>query len=222
MNSKSVLALTQVSFRELNLYSHFPFSCCCSGFLSLHIYIFFSHSLSQVLLFTLTFTLYVCTKHTHIHRVIETYTHRDRQRHRERERRRGEWEGEEREEGGEGEEKRKEEERREGRGGRVRLRKTERGRETLLYLVVGSSLERHNCHWLENDAEQGLVGFLRTKILCVPHFFGYRKQPSFSLHGLPWVPVGRFKQLLIGEERGACETREKQSRIALGQGPVSP
>ena len=38
---------------------------------------------------------------------------------------------------------------------------------------------------------------------CVPHFFDYRKQPSFCLL---WVPMGRFKQLLIREGRG-CETR---------------
>ena len=32
--------------------------------------------------------------------------------------------------------------------------------------------------------------------------------------------MGRLKQLLIREGRG-CETREKQWRAALGQGPVS-
>ena len=71
------------------------------------------------------------------------------------------------------------------------------------------------------DTAQGPVGLLGTKTFCVPHFFDYRKQPSFSLHDLPWVPIGRFKQLLIREGRGR-ETREKQSRAALGQGPVSP
>ena len=73
----------------------------------------------------------------------------------------------------------------------------------------------------EIDTEQGPVVFLGTKPFCVPHFFDYRKQPSFSLHHLPWVPMGRSKQVLIREGRG-CETREKQSRAALGQGPVSP
>ena len=38
--------------------------------------------------------------------------------------------------------------------------------------------------------------------LCVPHFFDYRKEPSFSLHDLPWSPMGRFKQLLNKEGRG--------------------
>ena len=33
--------------------------------------------------------------------------------------------------------------------------------------------------------------------------------------------MGRFKQLLVKERRG-CETREKQSRAALGQVPVAP
>lgn len=46
------------------------------------------------------------------------------------------------------------------------------------------------------------VGFLGTKPFCVPHFFDYRKQPSFILHHLPWVPVGRFKQLLIRKGMG--------------------
>ena len=58
------------------------------------------------------------------------------------------------------------------------------------------------------------------KILC-PYFFDSRKQPSFNLHDLSWVPMGRFDLLLIREGRG-CEIREKQSRVALGQCPVSP
>ena len=76
--------------------------------------------------------------------------------------------------------------------------------------------------------KQGPVGLLGTRPFCVPHFFDYRKQASFSLHDLPWVPylpiwMGRFKQLLIREGRW-WETREKytQSRAALGQVPVSP
>ena len=59
-----------------------------------------------------------------------------------------------------------------------------------------------------------------------PHFFDYRKQASFSLHDLPWLPRGRFKQLLIREGRG-CKAREKptvkrNNSAALGQGPSSP
>ena len=46
------------------------------------------------------------------------------------------------------------------------------------------------------------VGFLGTKPFCVSHFFDYRKQPSFILRHLPWVPVGRFKQLLIRKGMG--------------------
>ena len=65
------------------------------------------------------------------------------------------------------------------------------------------------------------MGLLDRKALCVPHFFDFRRQPSFSPHPLPWVPVGRFKHLLIREGRG-FETREKQSRAALGQGALSP
>ena len=41
----------------------------------------------------------------------------------------------------------------------------------------------------------------RQKPFCVPRFSDYRKQPSFSLHDLPWVPVGRFRQCLL--EKGA-------------------
>ena len=62
-----------------------------------------------------------------------------------------------------------------------------------------------------SDAEQGPVGLLGTKSLCVPHFFDYRKPPSFSLHYLPSVPMGRLKQLLIREGRG-YEIRGKQSK----------
>ena len=58
-----------------------------------------------------------------------------------------------------------------------------------------------------SDAEQGPVGVLGTKSFCVPHFSDYRKPPSFSLHYLPWVPVGRLKQLLIKEGRVLQEVR---------------
>ena len=46
------------------------------------------------------------------------------------------------------------------------------------------------------------MGLLSTKLFCVPHFFGYRKQPSSSLHDLPWVSVSKFEQLLIRKRRG--------------------
>ena len=42
------------------------------------------------------------------------------------------------------------------------------------------------------DTMQGPVG-----LLDFPHFLGYRKQPSFSLHTFPEFQEGRFKQLLI-------------------------
>ena len=57
---------------------------------------------------------------------------------------------------------------------------------------------------------RALWGSWHRAFLC-PSFIDYRKQPSFSLHDLPGVPNGRFKQLLIREGR-RCETREKQSR----------
>ena len=53
-------------------------------------------------------------------------------------------------------------------------------------------------------------------------FFYYRKQASFSFHDLPWVPMGRFKQLLIREGIGG-ETREKQTaKSSLGAGSCFP
>ena len=46
------------------------------------------------------------------------------------------------------------------------------------------------------------MGLLGTGPSGVPHVFDYREQPSFSLHDLPWSPMGRFKQLLNKEGRG--------------------
>ena len=54
----------------------------------------------------------------------------------------------------------------------------------------------------------GPVGLPGTKTFCVPHFFDYRNQPSFSHHDILWVPRDRFKQLLIRGRRG-CKTRKK-------------
>ena len=68
------------------------------------------------------------------------------------------------------------------------------------------------------------MGLLGTKSFLCPPFLDYRKSISFSLKDLPLVPKGRFRQLLIREERG-YETRQEQSRnnsAALGQGPGSP
>ena len=62
------------------------------------------------------------------------------------------------------------------------------------------------------DTMQGPVGLLGTRFFCVPHFFDYRKQPSFSLHDLPWVPTGRFKQLLIREGEDERPGRNNQEQ----------
>ena len=59
--------------------------------------------------------------------------------------------------------------------------------------------------------------------LCPP-FLVLRKWAWFSLHGLPWVPRGRFGQLLIREGRGCRDQGgavKKQGSTALGQGPGS-
>ena len=81
-----------------------------------------------------------------------------------------------------------------------------------------------SCQWIccrESENLQGMVGLLVTRLFSVPRFFDYRKQSSFSLHDLSWVPMDTLKQLLIREGR-ECETRKKQSRAAMGQGPASP
>ena len=72
-----------------------------------------------------------------------------------------------------------------------------------------------------HDMVQSSVGLLSTRSLS-PHFFDYRKQPSVSLHDLPWAPMGRFKPLLIREEGNGRPGRSKQSRAALEQSPISP
>ena len=61
-----------------------------------------------------------------------------------------------------------------------------------------------------------LWGSWAQKPFCVFHFFDYRKQASFSIHEFPWVPLSRFKQLLIREGRG-CETRGKTLRETIVQ-----
>ena len=54
--------------------------------------------------------------------------------------------------------------------------------ETLFH---GTSVFFTGEHNHKSDTEQGPVGLLGTKSFCVPRFFDYRKQPSFSLHDLP-------------------------------------
>ena len=94
-----------------------------------------------------------------------------------------------------------------------------RQRSLSLWPSLGTSI--FLCNWNQTldltgpDTEPGPVGLLGTTPLCVPHFFDYRKQSSFSFHDFLWVLTGRFKQLLIKEGRGG-ETREKQSRAVLG------
>ena len=40
------------------------------------------------------------------------------------------------------------------------------------------------------DPMQGPVGLLGIRPFCVPHFFDYKKKPSFSPHDLSWVHGG--------------------------------
>ena len=63
----------------------------------------------------------------------------------------------------------------------------------------------------------------RQKPFCVPHFFEYRKQPSFSLYDLPTPSSsGQIQAVLIRKRRDVRPGRKKRSRAALGQVPVSP
>ena len=81
----------------------------------------------------------------------------------------------------------------------------------------GNDQVRCSCHWHKPHTGAATGTPCRAlrgswaQGLCGPHFCDDRKQPSFSLQDLPWVPVGRFKQLLIREGRG-CKAREKQSK----------
>ena len=62
----------------------------------------------------------------------------------------------------------------------------------------------------ESETDQDPVGLQGTKaFLCTP-FLVCRKYASFSLHDLPWITKGRFKQLLI-RKGGDSETRGEQS-----------
>lgn len=91
----------------------------------------------------------------------------------------------------------------------------------------GNNQVRHSCHWhhathgnRDRDTVQGPAGLWAPRA-SVSRFFDYRKQPSVSLQDLPWVPVGRI-QAAVNQGRRGCKAREKQSRAALRQGPVSP
>ena len=71
---------------------------------------------------------------------------------------------------------------------------------------------------------RAFLGSWGQKLFCVPQSFDYKKEASFSLPDLPWVPTGRFKQLLIGkgsegtQDKG--ETVIRNNRAPLGQGLV--
>ena len=69
------------------------------------------------------------------------------------------------------------------------------------------------------------MALLGTKRFWVPYSSDDRKRPSFSLHDLPWIPTGRFKQLLIregGDTERQGGTVKRNKRAAVGQGAGSP
>ena len=63
--------------------------------------------------------------------------------------------------------------------------------------------------WFKYQA--GLWGFWAQSLSVLLYFFDHMKQPSFSLHDLPWLPVGRFKHLLIkgGDTRQGRNNQEQ-------------
>ena len=86
---------------------------------------------------------------------------------------------------------------------------------------------RENCKRKEASLltpSRAFLGSWTQKLFCVPQSFDYKKEASFSLHDLPWVPTGIFKQLLIGkgsegtQDKG--ETVIRNNRAPLGQGLV--
>ena len=76
--------------------------------------------------------------------------------------------------------------------------------------------------WKSHWNWAGSWGAPGHKAFLCPLFFHYRKWTSFNLHDLPWVPVGRFKYLLIRKGMGCWwETVKKHIKkcVALEQGP---
>ena len=69
-----------------------------------------------------------------------------------------------------------------------------------------------------SDSVQEPVGFWAQGLSVFPHFLDSRKLPLFSLHDLS-CSNGQI-QAVVDKGRG-WETKEKQSRAALGQDPVS-
>ena len=65
----------------------------------------------------------------------------------------------------------------------------------------------------DTDTDQDPVELLDRRVsLCLP-FLDHRKQASFSLHGLPRAPMGRFKQLLTREVRGCRDKGEAVKKL---------
>ena len=59
--------------------------------------------------------------------------------------------------------------------------------------------------WKSHWNWAGSWGAPGHKAFLCPLFFHYRKWTSFNLHDLPWVPVGRFKYLLIRKGMGCWD-----------------
>ena len=55
------------------------------------------------------------------------------------------------------------------------------------------------------------MGLLGTKTFLCASFLVYRKQASFSLHGLPRVPKGKLRHSCRSGKGGDAKTREEQS-----------
>ena len=80
--------------------------------------------------------------------------------------------------------------------------KLSRSRKQMWDLTVwGKDIPHPTSNFCLAETEQDPEGPSWGQILCVAPI-SYLQNKGFSLLDLPWVPKGRFKQLLIGEGRG--------------------
>ena len=74
--------------------------------------------------------------------------------------------------------------------------------DSVSWLPVLSSKVIKGCIWKSHWSWEGSCGAPGHKAFLCPLFFHSRKWTSFNLHDRPWVPMGRFKHLLIRKGMG--------------------
>ena len=77
--------------------------------------------------------------------------------------------------------------------------------DSVLWLPELSSKVMKEYIWKSHWNWAGSCGAPGHKAFLCPLFFHYKKWTSFNLHNLPWVPVGRFKHLLIRKGMGCWD-----------------